>query len=366
MVLVSMTAHHDTTARTRGSRRRRRALFAAVACAIVGAVCFVVLEAGVRVFAPQDASWLAIYRRHPERPFYALNPDAHAVVDTGESRWEVFTDADGHRRGRQPRPSDAPVALWVGDSFTFGHGVDFEDGWVGRVEQATGDRLRHVNCGVAGYGPQQYEAILTDELSERDDVAVVIVGTFLGNDLHDTIWNKDLPVVNGIQGDPGGLRSWVKRNLHAYRLISNLYHQLTAQERPETVALNQLGDPDAWLEPPLADAIVNYGASMSNIARLCRERSVPLVILVVPTLKIVELYQSEGAPPETLVRDERWLLQRASGMLCDLDALLVDATPTLAAKANEQLYFRFDHHLTPRGNELVADLLLRTVPQLQR
>ena len=53
-------------------------------------------------------------------------------------------------------------------------------------------------------------------------------------------------------------------------------------------------------------------------------------------------------------------------MLRDLDALFLDATPTLAAKADEQLYFRFDHHLTPRGNELVADLLMRSVPQLQR
>src|SRR5690606_31285854 len=45
----------------------------------------------------------------------------------------------------------APAALWLGDSFTFGFGVDDGETFVDRLDAAHAGGLRHVNLGVPGY-----------------------------------------------------------------------------------------------------------------------------------------------------------------------------------------------------------------------
>ena len=64
---------------------------------LVSIVTIVIGELGVRIVAPQPASWLDVYRRHPALPFYALAPHVERLIDTGETRWTVFTDEHGYR-----------------------------------------------------------------------------------------------------------------------------------------------------------------------------------------------------------------------------------------------------------------------------
>ena len=56
--------------------------------------------------------------------------------------------------------------LFIGDSFTFGQGVNFEDTFVGKIAKYY-DSFQVVNASVPGWGPTQYERLLSDYLSKK-------------------------------------------------------------------------------------------------------------------------------------------------------------------------------------------------------
>lgn len=77
-----------------------------------------------------------------------------------------------------------PAALWLGDSFTFGFGVNDGETFVDRLDAARAGGLRHVNLGVPGYSTDQ-EALLLERRLSTFDARFVGVVVYLGNDLID-------------------------------------------------------------------------------------------------------------------------------------------------------------------------------------
>jgi len=73
--------------------------------------------------------------------------------------------------------SSSPTVVFVGDSFTFGHGVTYEESFVGQFERSSGSRFQVVNLGVQGYGTDQ--ALLALERHGKDFNTRVVVYTFL-------------------------------------------------------------------------------------------------------------------------------------------------------------------------------------------
>lgn len=351
------------------SRRRRTWLFRLLVLGVVTLLCGGLLEGLVRVFVPQPPSWLAIYQRHPRLPTFALQPSAHALVDTGETRWQVFTDGLGHRIvdpaiAGPSEGADKPEVMWLGDSFTFGHGVDYQDCWIGLLAAASDAGHRHCNTGVPGYGPTQYRAVLEDELAHGHKPAVVAAVTFLGNDFHDTVWDKDAPVEGGVIGGSGGLRSWIKRSLHSYRLVSQVYHRLTSDERPETAAPSELSDPAQWSTGLLAEGARRYRSEFERMRDICRAAGIPFVAVIVPSQAMVETVKREGMPNRVDVADPRAAVARAREILAALDIRTVDLTPALAEHDPAAMYLRFDGHFTTAGHKVVH-AVLRELPELR-
>ncbi|MFT4511851.1 MAG: hypothetical protein ACI91B_000534 [Planctomycetota bacterium] len=351
--------------RRKKSSRRRRFLFKSVVLLFVSVVCVGILEIGVRMLAPQAPSWLRVYRSHPRLPM-ALEANAHAIVDTGETRWEVWTDEQGHRRAGSPVQDDRPTALWLGDSFLFGHGVNHEETWVGRLDAQQDGRFRHMNHGVPGYGPTHYEIVLDEALNSEGTVSMVFVATYLGNDFHDTIWLKNNVIRGGVVGNDGSFKSWLQRNLHSYRLTARVAHRLGGRVAREESALTDLRTPAAWKVSPMRDAIRKYTDAMAGIARACAKRSIPLVVVVIPSVGMVVATRDRGAVTSADTPDERGTLFRALSILQGLDVRVIDTTPTLAKHDPDVLYFSFDGHFSPLGHQVVGDLVLRDVPELQK
>lgn len=348
-------------------KRRRRILSKIVLLCVVGLVCLVILEAGVRLLLPQPPSWLDLYRVHSRLPM-ALQPSSHAVVDTGETHWDVWTDALGHRTAETPDQElrSRDVALWIGDSFTFGHGVDYEQTWVGRLEALDGGRFSYINCGVPGYGPVQYDIVLDEALDGVGEVSAVFVATYIGNDFHDTIWKKANIIHNGVVGDNGSFRSMIARNLHSYRLATRILHKLAGRVSKQESALVDLRTPAAWKVSPMLDAIGKYRDAMASIARKCEARGIPLVVVLIPTAPMVRLMRQHGAALTEETPDERGTLVRALRILDSLELRVVDLTPELTKHDPADLFFRFDGHFRPFGHRVVEELLVRSVPELTR
>jgi len=320
-------------------------------------------ELAVRWLAPQPQSWLSIYRRHPALPFHAFQPDARAEIETSETRWRVITDADGFRVGETRAEAGACTSLWLGDSFAFGHGVDFDESWVGLL-QARAPAVRQVDSAVPGYGPVQYRAVF-DWLLERGvrpDTAIVAI--YVGNDFHDCVWDKDAPVNEGVLGHRRDLKSFLKTHLQLYRLATSVYHRLAPTEDEYRHVLAELADPEAWTREPLSVALATFEREMKELQVLAREHGVELRFLVIPTRDAVAAVRAgatatEGSTPLLPV-------EKAGRVLADLGADFLDATSPLARAGGEELYFPFDGHLTPEGNRIVADALLERWPEACR
>ncbi len=350
-------------------RRRRTWLFRLLILGLVTLFCGGLLEGLVRVFLPQPPSWLAIYQRHARLPTFTLQPSASAMVETGEARWTVHTDAQGHRVAAAA-PSMAagapakPLVLWLGDSFVFGHGANYEDCWVGLLAAAPDAGHRHCNTGVPGYGPTQYRAVLEDELARGLAPAVVVAVSFLGNDFHDTVWDKDAPVEGGVIGGATGLRNWIKRSLHSYRLVSQVYHRIAGGVPKETAAAAELADPEQWRSGLLAEGERRYRAEFERMATICSTAGIPFLAVLVPSQPMVEQWRQSGAPTGVEVADPRAAVARARQILTGLGIRTVDLTGALAEHDPSAMFLRFDGHFTPAGHKVVFDVL-REVPELR-
>ena len=224
-------------------------------------------EVAVRLLAPQPPSWLNVYRKHPSLPFYAVAPNKHAVVSTGESEWTVHTDSNGFRVSATPEhKANTSTTLVIGDSFTFGQGVNYEETFIGYLNAMDDQPFHYVNGGVGGYGPTQYRSTLQHLLNTGFSPERVVVAVYLGNDFFDCIWNKNLPVVDGILGNQKKFRSLVKQNSHLYRLASKIYHVTAKSETTATTLQLRLTRPNAWKEEDLKKAYAIFKNEFETIA----------------------------------------------------------------------------------------------------
>ncbi|MEW6246143.1 MAG: SGNH/GDSL hydrolase family protein [Nitrospirota bacterium] len=114
----------------------------------------------------RDLGWSIGPNRRSANGLYFSNPQGLRAPRTGESF---------------PLPQAAPWIAALGDSFTFGEEVAYEDTWAARLEKLLGGRFAVANFGVAGYGVDQaYLRYLRDVRPWRPTVAVL---GFISNNL---------------------------------------------------------------------------------------------------------------------------------------------------------------------------------------
>jgi hypothetical protein len=163
----------------------REALFAATSLVLTTLLFAILAEVGLRLFQiPFRLGWTPMeYRISRFDPVlgWSYVPDLSTVERFGSMGRPVaiFTDASGHRvasAGAQPDPS-TPTALFVGCSYTFGHGLPFEETFPGQIASLPGFPLQVVNLGVQGYGTDQSLLSLKQVLTKFN--TKVVIYTFL-------------------------------------------------------------------------------------------------------------------------------------------------------------------------------------------
>ncbi|MCH2172282.1 GDSL-type esterase/lipase family protein [Myxococcota bacterium] len=101
---------------------------------------------------------------------YRLAPNARSRMTNGHFDVSIETDGNG-LRDVFDTGLPTPGFIAIGDSQTFGHGVEAEDTWVEQLQRDLGVNV--INTGVFGYGINQYEGLLR-KLHE-DDVSIRVV-----------------------------------------------------------------------------------------------------------------------------------------------------------------------------------------------
>src|SRR5262245_17028287 len=136
----------------------RRAVVSA-ALVVYSILLFLGVDFVYSTFLHQEDQW----PRYPHPAFHhALVPNFDGYDLWGDARYRFLTNSLGFR---DVRVRDVPLAsstrriLLIGDSFTEGTGVAFEDSFAGRLAAAgaqRADKIEFLDAGVISYSPTLY------------------------------------------------------------------------------------------------------------------------------------------------------------------------------------------------------------------
>ena len=223
---------------------------------------FGIIEISFRLFAPQiiEVHPNGMWQLSPTRGC-RLIPDFDSDHPYWDFRVRITTSHQGLRdRAYGPKASGTYRILTLGDSFTFGFGVEGHEAYPKQLEtllQTVRNPTHYevINAGFPGYGTHQELLYLKEEgLQFQPDL--ILIGFFGGNDLQDnllelnrfTIVNGNLynkegyeRVLQARRNLPGGLpipfKDVLWAHIHTYRFLADRYHRLLAQlNHKETTA----------------------------------------------------------------------------------------------------------------------------------
>jgi hypothetical protein len=273
-----------------------------------------------------------------------------------------------------PKAPDEFRVLALGDSFTYGLGVEEPDCYVRRTERALAARLaearrpgrvRIVNGGVGGGPASQAEWLRHTGLALAPDL--VVLGYFLGNDPYDDLhWHEQAGNLAYDESDSFVRRilrssravDWTWARVNEVRAVDRLMFRLGL--RRNAVGLYQTEQPElerrAWRHSL---------AVVAAIRDMLAEHRTGLLVLVIPASTQVRYGNEvlgEGA-------DYR-LPNRILGEFLTRERIdFVDLLPAMRdAPGRDGFYYVRDLHWTAQGHrfaaEVLADRLWPMLPQL--
>jgi len=331
------------------------------------------MDPGLFVFDPSlgwrmAANWRGEHRHHDFHVRYSTN-------DYGlRGPWPEAEPAAFPRKAR---------VAFLGDSFTFGLGVNDDETFVQRLNE-TGDTTSYLNAGIAGYSTDQEYLYLKHRLPTwRLDRLELVV--YLANDLIDNTLAFPLQAEMGkplfvLEGEQLRLTNVPVRQ-----------EPKPPEERARTLSTVLLGDeaaragsPHWWsrtelwrrlglAEPAAPERLSELHRRMEypltlflriihEIRRVCEQNGVALTVVLMPGRSYVEDPLSYSAAFQDDVR--RSLVEAHLGVpVVDLAARLREHFE----QTGEHLYHAHEGHLNAAGHRRVAlwlgETLARSVPR---
>ncbi len=307
---------------------------------------FLVLELCLRIIYPAPVRFLypqEIYDFDPELG-HALRPQQTAYTHDRVVRINSLGF-----RGTEITPQPAPGTLRVlalGDSQTFGNGLDLSETWPQQLEQllqaARGDRWEVVNAGVPGTDTWQHEILLRRLLPAIHPHAVVLA--LYVNDVvprHDPLSAQASTLTN----------TWSKRLIYllkrssvvtwAYYLLLPWYdRQFVGDNSVEEAVLSGKSDPRAergWRQ-------VEH--SLTEMKELCDARGVGFLVTVLPRRD-----QVSGHHPGHAYNERVKKITQTHGIAA------LDVLPRLSAEYRvhrDKLFIPWDGHNAATANHVIS------------
>jgi lysophospholipase L1-like esterase len=323
-------------------------------------VALLLVEGLVRALglAPRLPNQYAHYVTDPVLPH---KPRPGSVAEgrsvSGEFRFRYAHNSLGWRGPEVavPKPAGRFRALALGDSFTYGAGVEVGETWPALLEARLAARghghppVEVVNAGIPSFFPEA-ERLLLEHYGLPLDPDLVIVG-FVANDVTDTHLGIEsievLPdgrIVTShgarLLAELGPGMLWLYERWHSFRIPVRRW--LTARiqdERP--IHPEQVFRADGFHEEAWREVEREYDVMLA----LCRAHGVGFVLLHLPQQGPWD--ERAAYPPARLAA---WA-ERAG-------VTFVDALPAMRASPQpERLHWPLDRHPTAAGQAVVARVL---------
>lgn len=276
-------------------------------------------------------------------------------------------------------PLARPRIMMIGDSFTFGFGVEQQDSYCGIIRNKLGKDFDVINTGVTGYGPL-YELMyfLLEGHKYKPDAVFVFIHP---GDLNDTIYLlKNFFDANGLRISmimELARASGYQYTDHAPRnriRVSNIelaFSQMLNKIRGHgsdgirTIKLGLSSICVFMKQPPLLSKrreIMNLKL-IGQLIDLCQDMGIEINLVMIPCWAQIHeqdwqaTLKKTGLPATDFDMD---LPQSAIGDLArKKKASLLDLLPVFAREGKQRrLYFHHDEHINPEGHKLVAKAFL--------
>lgn len=338
---------------------------------VLGSVFFalLVMEFAIRIWDPPLAKprWTHIHRASPVLGF-ELVPGAVGVGKLGETYRINSAGFRGGEVSRGKRQDVRRIAV-IGDSFTFGAGVNVEDAYPAQLQQLLNQRnLRSevMNFGVVNHDMwQHYEMLKARVLAYEPDLVILTIFT---NDLESSIAPQhrtgDYEGSNPFEkrGARGVLRKSALWNFltHAtalfeykYRYRQERYLRSISERKRET------SDPDYFLYKIMTGKLdekksMAFSNTLRNFVATARDAGTKVLVVYIPdSAQLDELnLQISNRIVEHMTRE--------------LTIPFVDTTSFLEAEGDrESLYlFPFDAHNSPKGLRIIAGAIADKIVEL--
>lgn len=364
----------------------RRFAFPVLAVLLGSVLAGLAGELLLRTAWPQrSAVTIGMFRADPGAG-YSLQPGYANVVRIPEYTTDILVDDEGYRvpvrapGGEAPAGDDAAATriLAMGDSFTFGVGVDAEDAWPAVLERQLGsaddDPVRVRNGGVGGYGPLRSERLLIARQAAWEP-QVVVHAVYVGNDLEDCRPETFLEIpriadgrmLADVKSPFTRVRFWLRVHSHLYAFLRDQLYDLY-QRTPFAEGLRYL-DPvglSEWPEAMRKDTLPAAVDAIRRIAGWARERDVRYLVVLVPVKYQVldeawAAYRKRWRLPEAAF--DRDHAQRVLAEMLEAEGIEhVDLLPSFRAASDARaLYYPVDAHWTPAGHRAAAALIREAI-----
>jgi len=353
-----------------------------------------------RVVMPANSMLLDIYAKDQFGNMKMIaNEQRHHLTDEFDA--EIKINSKGWRDPQEEFENNKIRIIAIGDSFTFGWGVNFDESFVGILKQflATDKNAELLNYGAAGTGPIDHFNLLNTVLRDQKP-DVILYSFFVGNDFYDvqkggtdrymirdghTISRESTDEDGGIVKKVEFLvkrysimaqflssRYWVVRDKIKYRWLGKpITHGGIQSKNRDLVEMFQvhLKNSSEEVENSI-DETLKY---LDKIADFCISNNCKIIFQVIP--RSIQIYQGNynefvsvfnlKQEDLDLDRPQRVLTVWAEKYSNDV-VRLVDMLPLIRSadkNGRARMYFNPNNHWNKEGHKYSSEVLLPVLKQ---
>ena len=309
-------------------------------------------------------------------------PEPHSTGVLWTRDFKVAHEIDAYGFRNAVPWQDTVDVVAIGDSLTFGYGVEAHEAWPRILEAETGRSV--INLGLIGAGPQQHLR-LYETFGQDLDPELVVVGAYIANDFWDTemfdrwersgasgnylLWRDfSRPTARELERFGGRIRYLMKQESRLYQLVRYGQRALRSRRAGPPVVVEPQPGAELQLRPAYLDGTTAHANKDTPYFEMALESLRELrdqVALQGATLLVVLQPSKEetylglaGRPTPDPAKDYRDALD-------DLGVAYLDLGPVFRERAGrgDVLYFATDGHPNANGYRLTAEALFEYVEE---
>jgi lysophospholipase L1-like esterase len=323
-------------------------------------VTLAAVELGIRIFSPQTHFTVAVNVWDRQLGLRQI-PNCRGCLRTPEFDMEIVISSGGlrDREYSYAKPDSTRRILCLGDSFTFGYGVEWDETFAkileGQLDRAMagGTHWQVLNAGISGTGTANQLAYLNSEGLKYDPDFVVLcfcgANDFFDNGTYGLYTLDDGRLVRHDARLTGPVRlRRMMQHLPGYRTLFGRSHLLTfVKQRIARYAYARRASrprSPASVEAGRSRAFDLTRALFGEMKTTCDAAAAELIVISVP--------RADGGPAPKRVADLVGFIHSDGISYVNLEDRFREAQA-----GGAELYYPLDGHWNPRGHSLVAAIL---------